>query len=235
MLAYAFNHAEAIRSFREAARLDPNCAMAYWGLALVMGSNINMPMPPEAEPQAYEMIQKAIALQKRVSEKEQAYIDALAKRYSGKEKPNRTLLDRVYAEAMRKLHERYSDDLDAATLYAEAVMNLRPWNYWTRDFKPYPDTKEILRVLESVMARNPNHPGAIHLYIHSVEFARPELAEAGAERLRKLAPGAGHLVHMRSHIFRRIGRYSEASRSNEDAIGADEDYITQCRAQGIYP
>ena len=235
MLVYGFNHAEATRSFREAARLDPNCAMAYWGMALVLGPNINMEMAPEAEPKAYELIQKAIALKKNVSEKEQAYIDALAVRYTDAENPDRTALDRAYAEAMRELHKRYPHDLDAATLYAEAVMDLRPWNYWTRDKQPYPETREVLRVLESVLKRNPNHPGAIHLYIHSVEYARPELAEAGAERLWKLAPGAGHLVHMPSHIFRRIGRYQDASKSNEDAIAADEDYITQCRAQGVYP
>jgi tetratricopeptide (TPR) repeat protein len=235
MLTYGFNHAEATRSFREAARLDPKCAMAYWGMALVLGPNINMAMAPEKEPQAYEMIQKAITLKKNTSEREQAYIDALAKRYSGEDKPNRTALDRAYAEAMRDLHNRYPDDLDAATLYAEAVMDLRPWNYWTRDMQPYPETAEVIRVLESVLARNPNHPGAIHLYIHSVELARPELAEDGAERLWKLSPGAGHLVHMPSHIFRRVGRYSDASKSNEDAIAADEDYITQCRAQGVYP
>jgi tetratricopeptide (TPR) repeat protein len=233
MLAYGFNHAEAARSFREAAR--PNCAMAYWGMALVMGPNINMPMPSEAEAKVYEMIQKAVALKSNASERERAYIDALAKRYSPEEEPNRAMLDRSYAEAMRQLHERYPDDLDAATLYAEALMDLRPWNYWTRDMQPYPETLEIHRVLESVLARNPNHPGAIHYYIHSVELGRPELAEAGAERLWKLAPGAGHLVHMPSHIFRRVGRYSDASRSNEDAIAADEDYITQCRAQGVYP
>ena len=235
MLAYGFNHAEAERSFREAARLDPNCAMAYWGMALVLGPNINMAMPPEAEQVAHETIRKAVALKNTASEREQAYIDALAKRYSGEEKPNRSALDRAYAAAMRELHDRYPDDLDAAALYAEAEMNLRPWNYWTRDMQPYPETAQILSVLESVMARNPNHPGAIHLYIHSVEYARPELAEAGAERLRKLAPGAGHLVHMPSHIFRRIGRYEDASKSNEDAAAADEDYITQCRAQGVYP
>jgi tetratricopeptide (TPR) repeat protein len=235
MLTYGFNHAEASRSFREAARLDPKCAMAYWGMALVLGPNINLAMAPEKEPQAYEMIQKAIALKKNASEREQAYIDALAKRYSGEDKPNRTALDRAYAEAMRELHNRYPDDLDAATLYAEAVMDLRPWNYWARDMQPYPETVEVIRLVESVLARNPNHPGAIHLYIHTVEFARPELAEAGAERLWKLAPGAGHLVHMPSHIFRRVGRYADASKSNEDAIAADEGYITQCRAQGVYP
>jgi len=235
MLTYGFNHAEASRSFREAARLDPRCAMAYWGLAYVLGPNINLAMPPEAEPKAYEMIQKAILLKENASEKEQAYIDALAQRYSGEDKPNRAALDRAYAEAMRRLSERHPDDLDAATLYAEALMDLRPWDYWTRDMQPYPETKEIHRILESVLARNPNHPGAIHLYIHSVELGRPELAEGGADRLWKLAPGAGHLVHMPSHIFRRVGRYADASQSNQDAVAADEDYIVQCRAQGVYP
>ena len=235
VLTYGFNHAEAARSFREAARLDPECAMAYWGMALVAGPNINMPMAPEGEAKANELIQKAVALKSKVSERERAYIDALAKRYSAEEKPNRAALDRAYVEAMRGLHHRYPEDLDAATLYAESVMDLRPWDYWTRDMQPYPETVEVLRVLESVLERNPNHPGAIHYYIHAVEVARPKLAEAGAERLARLAPGAGHLVHMPSHIYRRIGRYSDASKSNEDAIAADEDYITQCRAQGVYP
>jgi tetratricopeptide (TPR) repeat protein len=235
MLTYGFNHAEANRSFQEAARLDPDCAMAYWGMAYVIGPNINMAMAPESESKAYAMIQKAAALKSNASEREQAYIDALAKRYSGEAKPDRPALDRAYAEAMRNLSKRYPDDLDAATLYAEAVMDLRPWNYWTRDMQPYPETQEIMQVLESVLARNPNHPGAIHLYIHTVEYARPELAEAGAERLWKLAPGAGHLVHMPSHIFRRVGRYADASKSNQNAIVADEDYIEQCRAQGVYP
>ena len=235
MLTYGFNHAEARRSFTEAARLDPDCAMAYWGLALVMGPNINMAMDPKAEPAAYAWLKKAIALKPGVSEKERAYIDALAVRYDGQTRRDRTALDRAYAEAMRDLSARFPDDLDAATLYAEAIMDLRPWNYWTRDYQPYPETLEIMRVLEGVLERNPNHPGAIHLYIHAVEFARPELAEAAAERLWTLAPGARHLVHMPSHIFRRIGRYADASQSNQDAIAADEDYIVQCRAQGIYP
>ena len=235
MLTYGFNHAEASRSFHEAARLDPNCAMAYWGMAFVLGPNINLEMPPENEPKAYEMIQKAVALKKTASEREKAYIDALATRYSGEAKPDRNALDRAYADAMRRLSERYPDDLDAATIYAESLMDLRPWNYWTRDLRPYPETVKIHSVLESVLARNPNHPGAIHLYIHSVELGRPELAEAGADRLWKLAPGAGHLVHMPSHIFRRVGRYADASRSNQDAVAADEDYIVQCRAQGVYP
>jgi tetratricopeptide (TPR) repeat protein len=235
MLTYGFNHAEAQRSFAEAARLDPDCAMAYWGMALVLGPNINMAMNPENEPQAHALVQKALALKPGVSEKEQAYIDALAVRYDGAAKDDRRALDQAYKEAMRTLSARYPDDLDAATLYAEAVMDLRPWDYWTRDYRPYPETIEVMQVLEAVLARNPNHPGAIHLYIHTVELARPELAETAAERLWTLAPGAGHLVHMPSHIFRRIGRYADASRSNQDAIAADEDYITQCRAQGVYP
>ncbi|MFZ0134483.1 MAG: hypothetical protein WAK95_18240 [Desulfobacterales bacterium] len=235
MLTYGFNHAEAARSFREAARLDPDCAMAYWGMALVLGPNINMPMPPDAEPEAYNLVSKARELKNSASAKEQAYIDALSARYSGTENPDRAVLDRAYAAAMLELHKRYPEDLDAAALYAEAVMDLRPWNYWARDKQPYPETREILAVLENVLERDPNHPLAIHLYIHTVEYARPELAEAGAERLWKLAPGAGHLVHMPSHIFRRVGRYEDASKSNEDAIAADEDYITQCRAQGVYP
>jgi tetratricopeptide (TPR) repeat protein len=235
MLAYGFNHAEAARSFQEAARLDPACAMAYWGMALVAGPNINMEMPAETGPQAHEFIQKAIALKNNVSSREQAYIDALAQRYSREATADRSALDRAYAAAMRDLHLRYPDDLDAATLYAEALMDLRPWDYWMRDMRPYPETLEIQRVLESVLERNPNHPGAIHFYIHTVEFGRPWLAEAAAERLLALAPGAGHLVHMPSHIFRRLGRYADASMSNEHAIAADEDYITQCHAQGIYP
>ncbi len=234
-LTFGFNHREAGRSFREVARLDPDCAMAYWGQALVLGPNINMPMPPDAEAQAYELIQKAVALKAKVSERERAYIDALAKRYSNEEKPDRKALDRAYAEAARQLSERYPDDLDAATLYAEALMDLRPWNYWTKDGRPYPGTLKIVSVLESVLERNPNHPLGIHLYIHAVEAVKPELAEAGADRLGKLAPGAGHLVHMPSHIYRRLGRYADASEANVQAIAADEDYITQCRAQGIYP
>jgi tetratricopeptide (TPR) repeat protein len=235
ILAYGFNHAEAARSFGEAARLDPGCAMAYWGMALVGGPNINMEMVAEAGPVAYQLVQRAMALRKGASEREQAFIEALSRRYSAEAHADRSSLDRAYAEAMRTLHHRYPEDLDAATLYAEALMDLRPWDYWMRDGTPYPETREIMRVLEAVLARDPNHPGAIHLYIHTVEVGRPELAEAAAERLLTLAPGAGHLVHMPSHIFRQLGRYADASRSNEMAIAADEDYITQCRAQGVYP
>lgn len=235
-LSYGFNHAEAMRAFREVARLDSKCAMAYWGQALVLGPNINMPMAPEAEPEAYKLIQKAVELKPHASSKERDYIDALAKRYSGDAKPDRKALDQAYALAMKALAKKYSEDLDAVTLYVEALMDLRPWNYWTRDGVPYAETPEIVSLLESVMKRNPNHPGACHFYIHAVEATKsPERAEAAADRLFKLMPGAGHMVHMPSHIYFRVGRYADASKANSQASAVDEEYIAQCRTQGIYP
>lgn len=234
-LSYGFNHAEAGRAFREAARLDPECAMAYWGQALVLGPNINAPMDPADEPKAYELVQKAVALEAGASEREQAYIDALARRYSGRAE-DRAAGDRAYAEAMAQVVRRFPDDLDAAALYAEAVMDLRPWGYWMPDGTPYQGTREIVALLESVMQRNPKHPGALHLYIHLLEPTKePGRAEAAADALLPLMPGAGHMVHMPSHIYQRVGRYADAVRSNELAVLADEDYITQCRAQGLYP
>jgi hypothetical protein len=233
-LAYGFNHAEAGRAFREAARLDPGCAMAYWGQALVLGPNINAPMTPEDEPKAYELAQKAVARKSKASAREQAYIGAVAQRYSGKAE-DRGARDRAYADAMRDLVRRYPGDLDAATMYAEALMDLRPWDYWRRDGRPYPGTREIVDTLERVMAANPAHPGANHYYIHAMEAWTPEKAEAAADRLLPLMPGAGHMVHMPSHIYQRVGRYADAVASNEAAIKADEGYLTQCRAQGLYP
>ena len=234
-LAYGFNHAEAGRAFREAARLDPACAMAYWGQALVLGPNINVPMTPDDEPKAYEAAQKAVSLKSKASVRERAFIDAVAQRYSGK-KEDRAARDRAYADAMAGLVRRFPNDLDAATMYAEALMDLRPWNYWMRDGRPYPETAEIIAQLEKVLARNPGHPGANHYYIHAMEATKtPEKAEAAADRLLKLMPGAGHMVHMPSHIYQRVGRYADAVASNEAAVQADEDYITQCRAQGLYP
>jgi tetratricopeptide (TPR) repeat protein len=234
-LAYGFNHAEAGRAFREAARLDPGCAMAYWGQAVVLGPNINVPMSPDDEPKAYEVAQKAVSLKAKATPRERAYIEALAQRYSGKA-ADRAARDRAYAAAMKDVVRRFPNDLDAATLYAEALMDLRPWNYWTPDGRPYAETPEIVGTLERVLARSPNHPGANHLYIHAVEATKhPEKAEAAADRLLKLMPGAGHMVHMPSHIYQRVGRYADAAASNELAIKADEDYITQCRAQGLYP
>jgi tetratricopeptide (TPR) repeat protein len=233
-LTYGFNHQEAGRAFREAARLDPDCAMAYWGQALVLGPNINMPMDPENEREAHELARKAEALKSGVSPREQAFIDALVQRYSGKAE-DRTERDRAYADAMRKLHNQYPNDLDAATLFAESLMDLRPWNYWTRDFQPYPETVEAIAALEWVMQRDLNQPGANHYYIHVTELPYPERAEAAADRLKGLMPGAGHMVHMPAHIYQRVGRYADASAANERAIFADEDYIAQCQAQGIYP
>jgi tetratricopeptide (TPR) repeat protein len=234
-LSYGFNHAEAGRAFREAARLDPDCAMAYWGQALVLGPNINAPMDPNDEPRALEAVEKAVALKSKATEREQAYIDALAKRYSGKAE-DRPARDKAYAEAMKELAKRYPDDLDASTLYVESVMDLRPWGYWMEDDTPYPATPEIVALIESVIERKPDHPGALHLYIHLMEpTEKPEKAEAAADKLLTLMPGAGHMVHMPSHIYQRVGRYADSARSNELAVSADEDYIAQCRAQGIYP
>lgn len=234
-LTYGFNHAEAGRAFAEAARLDPNAAMAYWGQALVLGPNINAAMEPDQEPKALELIKKAQSLKGNVSQRERDYIDALALRFTGKPE-DRAAADQAYAGAMRILQETYPDDLDAATLYAESVMDLRPWNYWTRDGRPYDQTQDIIQALDRVLAKNPDHPGALHYYIHLWEASNtPEKAEAAADRLLPLAPAAGHLVHMPGHIYQRVGRYADAMKANQMAILADEDYITQCRAQGLYP
>lgn len=234
-LTYGFNHAEAARAFAEAARLDPNAAMAYWGQALVLGPNINAPMAPEEEPKALALIKKAQSLKSKVSQRERDYIDALALRFTGKPE-DRAAADQAYAGAMRILQETYPADLDAATLYAEAVMDLRPWNYWTRDGRPYEQTHEIINALDRVLAKNHEHPGALHYWIHLWEASNtPEKAEAAADRLLPLAPAAGHLVHMPGHIYQRVGRYADAMKANQMAILADEDYITQCRAQGLYP
>ncbi|MGH9319119.1 MAG: tetratricopeptide repeat protein [Vicinamibacteria bacterium] len=234
-LAYGFNHAEAGRSFREAARLDPSCAMAFWGQALVLGPNINAVMDPANEPLAYELVQKAVALKANASAREQDYIDALAKRYTGKAE-DRAAADKAYSDAMREVAKKYPEDLDAQAIYAESVMDLRPWGYWMRDGEPYEGTAEVVELIESVMERDSHHPLALHLYIHLIEpTATPEKAEVAADRLLTLMPGAGHMVHMPSHIYQRIGRYEDSAKSNEMAALADEDYITQCRAQGLYP
>jgi hypothetical protein len=234
-LAYGFNHAEAGRSFREAARLDPDCAMAYWGQALVLGPNINAVMDAVNEAPAYELAQKAVSLKSKASAREQAYIDALAKRYTGKAE-DRAAADKAYADAMREVAKAFPEDLDAQAIYAESIMDLRPWGYWMPDGEPYEGTKEIVSTIESVLERNPNHPLALHLYIHLMEPTEtPEKAEVASDRLLALMPGAGHMVHMPSHIYQRIGRYADAAKSNELAVMADEDYITQCNAQGLYP
>jgi tetratricopeptide (TPR) repeat protein len=234
-LAYAFNHPEAERSFREAARRDPECAMAWWGVALVLGPNINKPMADGDVSKAWEAIQKALALAPKAGEKERAYLEALSKRYAAKPQKDRSALDRAYAEAMREVARQYPDDLDAATLFAEAMMDTMPWQYWMKDEQPKPETKEILAALEGVLKRKADHPGATHLYIHAVEAVTPAKALVAADTLRTLVPGAGHLVHMPAHIYLRLGLYREATLVNELAARADESYIAQCNAQGFYP
>jgi tetratricopeptide (TPR) repeat protein len=234
-LEYAFNHQEALRAFKEAARLDPECAMAYWGWALVLGPNLNLPMKPDVAPQAYKAIRRAMSLRHRVSPRERDYIEALAQRYSSDPKAERAPLDAAYAEAMRGVHERHPDDADAATLYASAVMNLSPWNYWTRDRQPREKTPAILSALESAVRQDPDHEGALHYQIHALEAVDPDAALPAADRLRHLAPGAGHLVHMASHVYMQVGRYADAFADNQRAAQADEGYVTQCRAQGVYP
>ena len=234
-LAYAFNHAEARRAFREAARLDPGLAMAYWGQALVLGPNINALMEPNEEPQALEIVQRAKSLMTNAPPREQALINALEKRYSGQAEQRETN-NKAYAEAMREVHQRFPDDADIAMLYVESMMDLRPWGYWMLDGQPYEGTAEIVALTEEVLRRNPKHPGALHMYIHLIEpTSTPERAEKAADTLLTLMPAAGHLIHMSSHIYQRVGRYADSMKSNQLAIAADEDYITQSHAQGLYP
>lgn len=233
-LTYGFNHAEASRAFAEAARLDPNLAMAYWGQALVLGPNINAPMAPEAEPAALAHLQKAIALKGKATARERAYIDALTARYTGNA-ADRAAADRAYADAMLKLTRAFPDDLDARTLYAESLMDLRPWGYWTRDGRPYDETTQLQSALAFVIGKHQNHPGALHLWIHLWDSVDAKKAEAEADRLVPLMPGAGHMVHMPAHIFQRVGRHEDVIRVNQLAAKADEDYIAACRAQGLYP
>jgi len=234
-LAFGFNHPEAARAFAEAARLDPDLAMAYWGHALVLGPNINAPMDPADEPKALALVQKAISLEAGATERERAYIDALAARYTGKTE-DRAKADRAFADAMKALTLKLPSDLDAQAIYAESLMDLRPWNYWTRDGKPYEETADAIAALDAVIRRNPNHPGALHYWIHLWEPTdTPERAEKEADRLLTLMPAAGHVVHMPAHIYTRVGRHLDVVRANLAAEKVDEEYITLCRAQGLYP
>ena len=236
VLAYGFNHAEAHRSFREASAQDPACGMCAWGEALVLGPNINKPMDPADAPVAWEAVQRAISLLEGAAPVEVALIEALATRYAEDPPDDRSGLDRDYADAMRDVAARFPHDTDAQTLFAEALMDTMPWDYYVDPATPRPETVELVRVLENVMARDPDHLGALHLYIHAVEpSTTPGRGEVAADTLGPLSPGAGHLVHMPSHIYLRIGRYADASAANEKAAAADESYITQCRAQGFYP
>jgi tetratricopeptide (TPR) repeat protein len=196
-LSYAFNHAEAIRAFRQAIDLDPSCAMCYWGVAFAYGPNINAPITEEAAREARQAIERARALAANASEKERAYIEALAERYAEDPKAERAPLDSAYADKMRQVAALFSEDLDAATLFAQSLMDTAPWNYWEKDGSPRPLTRDVVAALESVLARKPDHAGAIHLYIHAVEASPdPKRAEQYADRLAALMPGAGHIVHV---------------------------------------
>ena len=235
-LVYAFNHDEAHRSFQRAAELDPKLAMAWWGVALTLGPNYNLPVDPERETAGYDAVQRAIALKESASEPERAYIDALAVRYSNDPHVDFHALDVAYKNAMAKLSACYPDDLDAATLYAESLMNLNPWKLWSHDGKPAEGTEEIVSVLESVLKRDPNHLGANHYYIHAVEASpHPERALPSAIRLEKLAPLAGHLVHMPAHIYARVGDHLASARCNKMAAAADKKFLAETHEQGVYP
>lgn len=235
-LAYAFNHLEAQRAFRWAGKLDPQCAMCYWGEALVLGPNINVPMDASSAGPARAAIERAMVFAERASPKEHGLIAALAQRYAKTPEADRKGLDAAYAEAMGKLAAQFPEDPQVAVLYAESLMDLSPWDYWEdAGRKAKGRTPEILRVLERVLTRHPDHPGAIHYYIHMVEASdRPERAEPYAERLAALMPGAGHLVHMPGHLYYRLGRYLDALQSNRAAIDVDETYLKETGAKGIY-
>jgi tetratricopeptide (TPR) repeat protein len=235
-LVYGFNHDEAERAFREAARLDPNLAMAWWGVAYTLGPNYNLPMDASRNAAAVEAVLIAQSLEAGVSQSERDYIAAIATRYSADAAAKRADLDRAYGNAMKELSRKYPDDMDAAVLYAESLMDLKPWQLWTGDGKPQEGTLEILSVLESVLARNPDHPGANHYYIHAIEASStPEKGAPNAERLKTLVPGAGHLVHMPAHIYIRTGNYNGAIDANAQAAIADESYFARTKVGGMYP
>jgi tetratricopeptide (TPR) repeat protein len=242
IMAAGFNHAESVRAFKAAQRLDPNCAMCFWGEALATGPNINVTskgkavMMPDDRLAAFAAIQQAIALSNEVTQRERDLIAAQSRRYNGDVESDRTVLDAAYAQAMRELASQYPDDDDIQAMFAEALMNTMPWNYWLDGENPRPETAEVINALETVMARNERHPLALHLYIHAVEASSdPGRAEDAADKLADMVPGSGHLVHMPSHIYWRIGRYYDASEANVRAAKVDEDYIAQCNAQGFYP
>lgn len=235
-LSYAFNHAEGHRSFMEASRLDPNSAMSYWGQAFALGPNINDALPlEERKIKINEAISKARQLASNASLKEQALIEALSARYSEDLTKDVADLNRAYMEAMKKVVNEFPEDANVQILYAAAVMNTVPWNYWDKNGNPSPNIQEAKVALEKAMKLKPENPGAHHYYIHMVELPYPDLGVESADKLASLMPGAGHIVHMPSHIYIRVGRYLDAVKVNQAAILADEDYIAQCYSQGLYP
>ena len=242
VLAFGFNHAESIRSFRAAQTLDPQCAMCFWGEALATGPNINVTsngkaiMAPAERTSARAAIDQALVLMDGVTPKEQDWIRALDARYDGQADTPRDPLDRAWANALADMAARYPNDTTVASVYAEALMNTMPWDYWGPNGEAKPDTQAVIASLEAVMAADPNHPLALHLYIHALEASsNAAKAEAAADRLADLVPGSGHLVHMPSHIYFRVGRYQDSAMANIRAAEVDEAYIAQCNAQGFYP
>jgi len=235
-LLYGFNHEEAIRSFERAAALDPSAAMPLWGMALALGPNINMDVDPDHEKRAFDASRKALERAAGSPAPERAYVEAVARRYSADPKADLKALSADYSRAMGELSRRYPDDLDAATLYAESLMDLRPWKLWKADGSAEPGTEEIVSILESVLKRSPSHLGANHYYIHAIEAsAHPERALASAGRLETLAPASGHLVHMPAHVYMRTGDYGRAADSNARAADADRAYFQSSGAEGMYP
>ncbi|MBX3702495.1 MAG: hypothetical protein KF822_01840 [Steroidobacteraceae bacterium] len=236
-LTYGFNHDAAERSFLKAAELDPDCAMCWWGAALVLGPHVNASMDPANNPKAWDRLQRARAAAEGTNERERAWVEALASRYAEAPPEDRRPLDEAYAEAMGRLAAQYPDDLDVAVLHAEALMDLQPWDYWDAQGQPKGGTAQVVSVLESVMARNPDHAGALHLYVHAVEASPdPSKGVAAADRLRELVPGSGHLVHMPAHIYARVGRFHDAVIANQKAIAADDAYLAICKpGPGVYP
>jgi tetratricopeptide (TPR) repeat protein len=233
-LVYGFNHAEAIRSFTRATELDPACAMCWWGIAYALGPHVNAGMDSASGVKAYLAAQTALSQGRAGSTPERAFVRAVAARYAPVPPANRARLDSAYAREMGAVARIYPDDLDAQALAAEALMDLRPWNYWTPQRTPYPGTEEMVRLLEGVIARNPEHPGACHFYIHAVEAVTPERAVPCAERLARLMPGVGHMVHMPAHIYVRVGRYGDAAASNVHAIHTDETFIEGQKPVTVY-
>jgi tetratricopeptide (TPR) repeat protein len=235
-LIYAFNHDEAARSFQRAADLDPNLAIAYWGVAEAVGPNYNDPASDDRFALAHQAIQKAVDLSSGASPVEQAYIQAMALRFPADPKANRRQAAEAYHDVMREVAKKFPDDLDAATLFAESGMDLHPWGLWHHDGTPEAGTEEIVAALESVIKRDPNHMGAVHYYIHAVEASpSPERALAGANKLAAMAPAAGHLVHMPAHVYIRTGDYASAVKTNQEAAVVDRAYIKASGAQGLYP
>jgi tetratricopeptide (TPR) repeat protein len=236
-LTYGFNHDEAIKSYTEGTREDSTCAMCWWGIAYALGPNINLPMDTGAVRPAWEALQQAVKFAPLVSPREQAYIKALQARYVAEPVADRSSLDSAWARTIGDVSRRYPKDDDAATLYAEALMDLRPWNYWSNAGRPRaPSTLAQVAVLERVTKRNMNHPGACHFYIHAIEASPfPERALPCAERVGSLVPGAGHLVHMPTHIYMRLGRWDEAVEHNAMAVHVDQEYLDARHPTGVYP